>query len=284
MLQREPDRAQHFFTELREEFDEVRGTALESDYARALPAFEPHLPADQWQLHFGDIDPTPVDLALTGLSMSPPGAAAGERVIFTATIANQGTGAAAPFSARLTIDGAALRDLSVPGLAPGASTFIEFPAWIAVLGPHQLRASADALSRLSEPVELDNHLERRIVVGSAPRGLPDLSVAAVDLSTADPRAGQPVSFVASVENTGGNVLPAFVVRFAVDDVEIGEVVVDGLASGEKRDVPSPRPWSAVLRRHAVSVEVDAGAAVPESDEGDNALVRRFRVRPRLKGR
>ena len=60
MLLRDPDRAQRIITELREELDEVRGTALESDYARALPAFEPHLPADQWQLHFGDIDPTPV--------------------------------------------------------------------------------------------------------------------------------------------------------------------------------------------------------------------------------
>ena len=284
MLQREPDRAQRFFTELREEFDEVRGSALESDYARALPAFEPHLPADQWQLHFGDLDPTPVDLALSDLSMSPPGAAAGERVAFTATITNHGTGAAAPFSARLTIDGAALRDLSVPGLAPGASTLVEFPAWIAVLGAHQLRATADALSRIAEPVEDDNDLERAIVVGAAPRGLPDLTVASVDLSLADPRAGQPLTFRASVENTGGNALPAFVVRFAVDDLEIGEVAVDGLASGEKRDVSSPRPWIATLRRHAVRVEVDAGAAVPESDEGDNTLARPFRVRPRLKGR
>lgn len=55
MLQRDPAGAQRFFTELREEFDEVRGTAIESEYVQALPAFERHLPAAEWQRHFGDI-------------------------------------------------------------------------------------------------------------------------------------------------------------------------------------------------------------------------------------
>jgi subtilase family serine protease len=124
-----------------------------------------------------------------------------------------------------------LRLLSVPGLAPGASTLVEFPAWIAVLGAHQLRATADALARIAEPVEQDNDLERGIVVGAVPRRLPDLGVAAIDLSPSGPRAGQLLSFVASVENTGGNALPAFVVRFTVDDLEVGEVVVAGLPRG-----------------------------------------------------
>src|SRR6185436_11230248 len=56
-LKSDPDRVGRFFTELREEFDEVRGTPLQSEYARALPPFEEHLPTEMWQRYFGDIDP-----------------------------------------------------------------------------------------------------------------------------------------------------------------------------------------------------------------------------------
>jgi hypothetical protein len=279
MLQRAPDRAQEFFTELREEFDAVRGGTLESDYARALPAFEAHLPADQWQLHFGDIDPTPVDLALTRLTMSPPGAAAGERVVFTAEITNQGSGDAAPFGVRLEIDGVALRVMSIPALAAGAGSVVEFPAWIAEPGPHQLTATADALARIREPEEQDNVVERRIVIGPAPAGLPDLSILTVDPAEA-PRAGRPVAFVARVQNKGGNALASFAVRFAVDGAEIGEAIVPGLAAGEQVDVASPRPWTAQPRRHTIQAIADALAAEPESNEGNNALARAFRVRAR----
>ena len=69
---RDPKRTERFFVELREEFDEVRGTTEAKEYARALPLLETSLPADLWQLHFGDIDPTPVDLVMRRVKLSPP--------------------------------------------------------------------------------------------------------------------------------------------------------------------------------------------------------------------
>jgi len=276
-LDRDPARAQRFFDELREEFDEVRGTDMQSEYARALPAFEAHLPAEQWQLHFGDIDPTPVDLAVTRISMSPPGAAAGQHVVFAEEIANHGVGAAAPFMARMEIDGSALGMQPVPALLPGTTTIIEFPAWTATRGAHRVRATADALARIAEPVEDNNSLERRIVVKNRPRGLPDLSALGVHLVPTLPCAGQPLTFVAQVENTGGNVLEAFVVGFGVDGAALGEVAVAGLAAGERVKVRSPG-WTALPRRHTLRVTVDARGAVAESDETNNTLARTFRIR------
>ena len=276
-LKSDPERVRRFFAELREEFDEVRGTPMESEYARALPRFEANLPASLWQEYFGDIDATPADLAVTRILMSPPGAREGEPVVFGAEIANRGSGASVPFSARLRIDGRSLPLVSVPGLAPGASTTVEFQPWTATFGAHRVRATADALRQIAEPNEHDNHLQRRVVVTKKSRGLPDLVPVDLSLVPCDPREDQPVSFFARVHNRGGNALDAFAVRFDVDGVSLGEIVVAGLPAGQTVNVRSPR-WTAVGRRHTVTVFVDALAAVSESDEANNTEAEKFEVR------
>ena len=280
-LKSDPERVRRFFAELREEFDEVRGTPMESEYARALPPFEANLPAELWQQYFGDIDATPADLALTRITMSPPGARRGEAVVFAAEITNRGAGASVAVSARLRIDGHALPLVSVPGLAAGASTTVEFQAWTATAGTHRLRATADALMQIAEPNEHDNKLSRRFVVARKPRGLPDLVPVDVGLEPCDLREGRPVTFFARVHNRGGNALDAFVVRFDVDGASLGEIVVAGLPAGESIRLRSPR-WTAVGRHHAVTATVDARAAVTESDETNNAKAGTFEVNKRHK--
>ena len=278
-LKGDPERVRRFFAELREEFDEVRGTRMESEYARALPPLEANLPADLWQFYFGDIDETPVDLAVTRISMSPPGAGAGQEVAFSAEIANRGAGAAAPFSARVRIDGRSLPLVSLPGLAPGASTTVAFPAWTATTGTHRVRATADALRQIAEPNEHDNHLERRFLVTKKTLGLPDLVPLDLSLVPWEPRGSQPVRFFAQVRNRGGNALDAFVVRFDVDGASLGEIAVAGLPAGKTIRVRSPR-WTAQGRRHTVQVTVDARSVVAESNEANNALAQKFELRGR----
>ena len=277
----DPERTRRFFTELREEFDEVRGTPMESEYARALPPFEANLPANLWQQYFGDIDATPADLALARISMSPPGARRGEPVVFSAEIANRGTSAAAPFSARVRIDGHSLPLVSVPGLAAGASTTVDFQAWIATLGAHRVRATADSLRQIAEPNEHDNHLQRRFVVTRKARGLPDLVPLDLSVAPHDACEKQKVTFFSQVHNRGGNALDAFVVRFDVDGVSLGDIVVAGLPAGRSISVRSPH-WTAVGHRHTVTAIVDALAAVTESDETHNSRVEKFEVKPRHK--
>jgi hypothetical protein len=278
-LKGDPERVRRFFVELREEFDEVRGTRMQGEYARALPAFEPHLPADLWQRYLGDIDPTPVDLAVTRLAMAPPFARPGQAVTFSADVANRGTGAAAPFAVRLRIDGRPLPLVPVPGLSPGASTTVAFAAWTATPGAHRVGAAADALRQIAEPNELDNHLERRVVVArKAPRP-PDLRPVDLTLVPCDPKEGQEVVFVARVRNEGGHASESFLVRFAVDGTTLGVAPVPGLPAHRTIEVTSP-PWTAVGGRHSLAVVVDAGGAVAESDEGNNAFAQEFRVAAR----
>jgi hypothetical protein len=274
---RDPQRVDRFFRELREEFDAVRGTLQEGEFARALPPLEANLPAELWQFYFGDIDPTPVDLVAQRLEMSPPGASAGQKVVFSVQVSNRGKGTAAPFKVRLEIDGTGV-ELSVPGLAPGVAITVASPPWTATLGKHTVRGIADASARIAEPVEDDNVLERRFVVRRTAGGLPDLRPLSVRLKPSPPRAGEPLVIVARVRNTGGNALDAFAVRFVIDGATIGEATVPGLPARELVEVRSPS-WTAVPGGHALQVIVDAGQAVVEADEGNNAHARSFRVTP-----
>jgi hypothetical protein len=278
-LARDRERVERFFSELFEEFDQVRGTPLEADFARALPPLEASLPADLWQRYLGAVDPTPVELTVQRLSMTPPGAGPGEAVTFRAEVANRGSGPAAPFTVQVDVDGTPLRVFTVPDLPPGATTAVEFPGWTAHPGTYVLRATADVSSAIAEPVEQDNTLERRFVIGESAAGPPDLGVAGVSLDPVRPRAGQVVAFVARVRNTGGNALDAFTVRFAVDGATIGEVVVPGLPAGEATEVRSPG-WPASPRSHELRIGADAFDAVAEKLEDNNELARRFRVRLR----
>jgi hypothetical protein len=56
----DPQRVEQFMIELRQEFDAVRGTQMEREFAKALPVLKASLPPDLWQRHFSDIDPTRV--------------------------------------------------------------------------------------------------------------------------------------------------------------------------------------------------------------------------------
>ena len=55
----DPQRVEQFLVEMREEFDRVRGTKMEGEFAKSLPVLKASLPADLWQRHFGDIAPPP---------------------------------------------------------------------------------------------------------------------------------------------------------------------------------------------------------------------------------
>jgi subtilase family serine protease len=96
---------------------------------------------------------------------SPSGAVAGQDVIVSARIANDGTGTAVPFTVQSYVDGIAGRAITVPGLAPGSAVTVTFPAWTASAGGHRLRVAADPAARIAEPVETNNTLEQPIAVG-----------------------------------------------------------------------------------------------------------------------
>lgn len=57
MRNADPQRVEQSFVEMREEFDRVRGTKMEGEFAKSLPVLKASVPADLWQRHFGNIAP-----------------------------------------------------------------------------------------------------------------------------------------------------------------------------------------------------------------------------------
>jgi hypothetical protein len=165
----DPQRAERAVVELRQPFDRVRGTRMESEFAKALPGLESGLPIDLWQLHFGSIDPTPVDLAVSWVRISPAAPLAGQNVVVSARIVNRGTGGSAPFSVQSHLDRSAARAVNVPALAAGAGITVSFPAWLATAGDHRVRVVADSPARIGEPVETNNARELGFVVAGGDR-------------------------------------------------------------------------------------------------------------------
>lgn len=119
--------------------------------------------------------PTAPDLVVTAVKWSP-GTAAGQHVLFSATIANRGT---APTPAG-TVSGIAFQvdgnlvtwsDQRTAALAPGESATLEAvggPAgsatWTATAGRHRLRAFVDDAHRIGESDEGNNTLDTTVAV------------------------------------------------------------------------------------------------------------------------
>lgn len=92
---------------------------------------------------------TAPNLAVTTLKRRfPAGTAA--TVNYDVGVINAGTAAAGSFAVSLTVDGTALTTVTVPGLAPGAATEVQFQGPRCSAGT-TLTATADASSAITEP-------------------------------------------------------------------------------------------------------------------------------------
>lgn len=110
----------------------------------------------------------------------------------------------------------------------------------------------------------------------------DLSVAAVTWSPSDPAPGAPVTFRATITNSGSHVSPAGIIHgisFRVDGVPVAwsDTVTTSLAPGASREqTASSGPagtalWIATAGTHIVTAVVDDVNRITESNENNNAL-------------
>jgi hypothetical protein len=121
------------------------------------------------------------DLVVTSLSMTPANPQAGDHVVFTAVVLNQGT-AATPVGTVVGVgfdlDGSAAatvwEDTDTASLAPGASVALAATGgtvgsnyWIATSGTHSVTAWVDDVNRIAESNESNNKLTESVSVGTA---------------------------------------------------------------------------------------------------------------------
>jgi glucan endo-1,3-alpha-glucosidase len=129
----------------------------------------------------GSKSPGLPDLVVTSLTVTPANPQAGDHVVFTAVVLNQGT-AATPVGTVVGIgfdlDGSAAatvwEDTDTASLAPGASVALTATGgtagsnyWIATSGTHSVTAWVDDVNRIAESNESNNKLTETVSVGTA---------------------------------------------------------------------------------------------------------------------
>lgn len=105
------------------------------------------------------------DLIVQDLTWSPsPTILQDSEVAFTAMVKNVSTVVSATSNVTLKIDNAAAGTTTVPSLAGGATTTVQWPVWKATYGQHFVEVCVNADRRLGESDETNNCLHQQITV------------------------------------------------------------------------------------------------------------------------
>jgi len=144
------------------------GTSAQSAEVSAIPT--------------GGSGPGQPDLIVSSLTWAPANPNAGDHVVFTAVVTNQGTAATSAgtiLGLGFYLDGNtgganAWEDTDTASLAPGASVTLTATGgtggvnyWIATAGSHTVTAWADDVNRIAESNENNNKLTQTLTVGSS---------------------------------------------------------------------------------------------------------------------
>jgi hypothetical protein len=110
--------------------------------------------------------------------------------------------------------------------------------------------------------------------------LPDLTPTALSLSAVKVKGADNVTFSVKIANLGQALAANVVVRFLVDDAQVGADKTVAQLAGGSSTVVSSDVWSARRKdgKHTARVLVDPANTVAESNDGNNAASLPFRVK------
>ncbi len=211
------------------------------------------------------------DLVIEGITLSPTRPSIGDKVTFTISIKNQGSGKAGSSHVYFYVDNARQNSAFVNTIEPGATANITF-TWTAEAGTHAIKAVADSNSVVTESDETNNDYTYVFSVLA-----PDLIVENITWSPANPSVGDRVTFTVTIKNQG--YIPA---RFSQVDFRI-----DGASRGYQ-DVPSidagaavtkTFTWIAKAGSHEIKAIADVLNQVTEGDETNNEKTVTFSTLP-----
>jgi len=139
-----------------------------------------------------------------------------------------------------------------------------------------IRAVVDDAGQIPEYSESNNVVARDLVVSDKP----DLRILLVRTEPALPRAGDAVSFVATVENRGSVALSAPWLGLVAQQNNAcfasgcawGGLQNASLQPGQSVEIRTYNSaWQASPGLHTLQVKVDDSASIPEADESNNMI-------------
>ena len=212
------------------------------------------------------------DLLPLSLDLDPPDVGPGKPATVRSRIANRGEADAGSFWVVFVADGKPLGSRLLPGLAAGEEVEVE-AIWIATPQRQTLEVRVDSPDRVEESDEENNVLRKEIQLGA------DLTITDFRLEPRFPRPGESAEITITVANLGTrDVESNFALRVTVGRRLLATRFFPGLARGETRT--ERVTWrQAEMGERVLWARVDPFDAVPEADEGNNALTKLINVSP-----
>lgn len=236
------------------------------------------------------------DLIVTDISWNPASPSAGDGVVFSAIVKNQGTGATTAGvinGVSFFVDGTQVSwsDNNTSSIAAGASVTLTATggpsgtaSWAATSGTHTVNAWVDDVNRITESNESNNQYSKSITIsgqsGGGTGGTPDLIVTDITSTPASPLTGNATTFSAVVKNQGTGATPVGTilgVSFFIDGTQVSwsDTNTSSLAAGASVTLtanggPSgTAAWTATTGNHTVKAYVDDVNRITETDENNN---------------
>ncbi|MDB5184237.1 MAG: Serine protease, subtilase family [Candidatus Saccharibacteria bacterium] len=243
-----------------------------------------------------------VDLIVTNLTWSPASPLTGNAITFTATVKNQGT-AATPagtiVGVSFLVDGKQVSwsDTQTASIPAGGSVTLsadngptKSATWsTTTAGNKTVAAYVDDINRIKNESDENNNTLTKVMTVNTPAPKPDLIVSDLTWSPASPKAGDNVTFSATIKNQGNGATPAGTIHgvsFSVDGKQVSwsdnytsSIPAGGSASVTADFGPNKlATWPATAGTKTVLAYVDDINRIKnESDENNNTLTKSLTV-------
>ncbi|MDF2193707.1 CARDB domain-containing protein [Paraflavitalea sp. CAU 1676] len=141
-------------------------------------------------------------------------------------------------------------------------------------GDYVVQVEADTSGQFCETAENNNTGTFHIRVVDSKQDLEVLSQY-ISPSSLNPASGQSITLVGTVKNTGGKASQANVLRFLVDDIQLGaDVAINGLQPGKDTTVEATANYSSLITGVKVmKIVVDPANTADEEREDNNVATR-----------
>jgi subtilase family serine protease len=209
----------------------------------------------------------PPDLIVQGITWAPEGASVGDKLIFTATIKNQGGSRSQSAQATLYVDGSPVITRDLPEIDAAGSVRSTFE-WTTTAGKHKIKVTADATNRVTESDETNNDKETDFATLT-----PDLIIPEIGWLMANPLADDKVDFTITIKNQGTGNAGECKLKYTVDNTpSVWENIAAIPAGGS-----AALTFSLYLKAgpHIVNATIDSYNKIAELDESNNNKVLSF---------
>ncbi|HHY83086.1 MAG TPA: DUF4082 domain-containing protein [Clostridiales bacterium] len=232
------------------------------------------------------------DLIVTNVTWTPSNPAAGDRITFTITMKNQGTGASPDgiqHSVTLFNDWTPITWNSIfSSLAPGESVDLQIEWTPATAGNYLMRIWTDDVNRIEESNEDNNYYVFNLNVKEFAEPMPDLIVTDITWSPAKPSEGEEVTFAVEIKNAGNLATPDGVIHGVT--LSIGDTVIassdahtSSIGAGNSASISLNGTWTAGVGLFTFTGTVDGENRIEESNESNNSLNKSLTIAKEVEG-